>query len=464
MNKIGLGVKDKLDSSFFALFKRFSILSLVFLSGNLIEFVNAIFLSYYSLDAFEAATAALYLCFFIQAPLIHMGSMTQVFVASRYGKKEYRKIGPIVWQMIWVMCLSIFFIIPLGFIAKNLAFGGTLVETLSTQYLNILIPVSFLFPLGTVLSSFYIGQGKSAFVLKMTILSHLINAVLNYLLIYGIGQIVPAMGIRGAAVAALLAQSFLCLILFAKFIELRNHEKYNTRHLTLHFSSLLQLLKLSIPRGVSKLVMTGSWLIVTHIFLTQGPLHTLVLSIGGRLFAFFVFINDGMMDALTSLLAHFMGAQRWEKVWKLIRISYLLLIIIGVMAAFPYLIFPKLLLSFLLKEPVSLTYLQSLIHSIHWLWIFFIADGVHRIFKSLLLASSDTLFYMLYQGISVWFTSVLPIYIGIHIWHFPPEILWRIIACESCLTAWICYLRAKKERWKKTPLFIEAKEHLIEKS
>ena len=78
-------------------------------SQSIMLFVDRLFLSQYSLQAMEAATAAGTLAFAFVFSFISIASISAVLVGKYNGSKEFHKVGRAVWQTIWFALLSTFF-------------------------------------------------------------------------------------------------------------------------------------------------------------------------------------------------------------------------------------------------------------------------------------------------------------------------------------------------------------------
>ena len=90
-------------------------------------------------------------------------------------------------------------------------------------YLNISRFTLILSGCSFIISNMFRSTGQPRVALRISILTTLCNVTLNYLLIFGIGPF-PELGIRGAALATLLAQLIACsvLISYAKI----SHQKF----------------------------------------------------------------------------------------------------------------------------------------------------------------------------------------------------------------------------------------------
>ena len=201
-------------ASFRHLVKVFFPITLSLLSGALLLFVDRVFISRYSLESLEACATAASICMFLQVPFMRVTSMTNPMIGNLIGGNQRNQVGASVWQMIWFALLSTLITLPLGVLAIRFVLQKTFVEVLAIQYLQIILPLNFTFVLGVVLSSFFVAIGRRWIVLGVTLISHLANIVLNYLLIFGIKGVISPLGIKGAAIGTAVAQVLFCIILF----------------------------------------------------------------------------------------------------------------------------------------------------------------------------------------------------------------------------------------------------------
>lgn len=136
---------------------------------------------------------------------------THVLTANAYGEKNYRHIGKILQNSIYVgffiglivTCLGIFFSEPFAqLFAKDQNVGRLAGEFIYFRLLGLplfLITVSY--------RGFYFGIGNTKIFMISGILTNLLNIVFNYVLIYGEFGL-PAMGVAGSGLGSTLATLF----------------------------------------------------------------------------------------------------------------------------------------------------------------------------------------------------------------------------------------------------------------
>src|SRR6185437_9254570 len=253
---------------------------LVLFSGSIIGILERIFLAKYSLDAMEGAVSALYLCRLFQLPCVSIALFTQVFVATYVGAKQFEKIGGCIWQMIWFSFLSLCITLPASLVVGPLFFEGTVIEQTGSQYFYVLAAVNCLYPLSAVLSSFYLGRGQAKLVVIATVVTHLLNAVLDILLIFGVENLIPPLGVLGAAIATAISQGFFCLVLFALFLRNSHRELYGVGNYAFNLQELWNYVKVGLPRALGRIMMLGIGAAAIHLITSKGGDYLIVLSIG----------------------------------------------------------------------------------------------------------------------------------------------------------------------------------------
>ncbi len=416
-------------------------------SASFMGFCDRLYLAHYSLEAWEGSVSAGYLCMLFQHPIIRITSMAQVFVGLYYGSKRLDRIGSTVWQMIWLSLLSICITLPISWLVGPLFFGGTAIKEHASIYFNTMMLFNFLFPLGTAIASFFIGQGRTRIILMTTLFAHGLNIALDYVFIFGIKGIIPSMGTFGAALATGVSQSLFCLILFFFFLRKKDKELYGTHKYQFDSISFWKQFRVGLPRAVARVMILGAWVAISRIMTLKGGDHLIVLTVGGTLIFLFTFINDGMCQAMITIASNLLGARDYSNIWKLARSGLVVLFSATTLLAIPYLVYPSFTLSFFFITPPDPTTLEILKRACIWLWLFFLCYGLHCISLSLITAARDVTFYMLSICL-VWFTSYLPAYLGMNVFNWSADKVWLIMALDSLIFGVLFFLRASKEKWK----------------
>lgn len=422
-------------------------LILTFFSTSFMSFCSRLFLSHYSMEALQGCTCAIYLCGLFQIPCMRLTSTAQVFVGLYKGSNSPKRVGPCIWQMIWFSLISMIVTLPVGLWASHLFFDGSPVRASAASYFDTLLYFNFLFPLGTALSCFYIGRGKTKIIFLITIISHILNILLDLMLIFGVPGLIQPLGALGAAISMAVAQTFFCLLLLLLFLRKEERDLFQTGDYKFKWTVFRECTRIGLPRAIVRIAMLASWAGIVHIMAVKGGDHLLVLSIGGTMLLLFSFINDGMCQGMITIASTLMGSKDYANIWKLVRSSALFLITTTLLLTIPYLIFPNFILSFFSLGEINADTLAILKRSFVWLWIFFFCYGFNAIGLSLITASRDMTFYLIVT-LFVWLTSYLPAYYAMNVWNLSPDWVWLIMSFDTFVFGVVFLLRSLKEKWK----------------
>ena len=165
------------------------------------------FLAWYSAEAIAAAMPAGLLNFAIMSFFIGTASYVGTFVAQYYGAGVKARIGPAVWQGVYLSLAGgviLLTMIPLaGPIFKLVDHESSILrqEVIYFQYLCL---GGFPVIAASALSGFFTGLGRPWPVMWVNMLATAVNLFLDYGMIFGNFGF-PEMGIKGAAIASVIA-------------------------------------------------------------------------------------------------------------------------------------------------------------------------------------------------------------------------------------------------------------------
>lgn len=397
-------------------------LFLTLFSGCFLNFLEQMWFSRFSIHSWEASVNAIYLLRVFQMPCIALAMMTQAYVGFYNGAKQLTAIGRCVWQMIWFAVFSMILTVPLSFFSQHLFFKGLEIEQTVSPYFTILVFCNFLYPLGSALSSFYLGRGKTKFIVIATLTSQLINAGLDVILIFGIDPWIPPMGLKGAAIATLIAQAGFCLLLFVLFLKKSHQETFGTHAWTFHPKDFWRYISPGIPRALGRLSLFAVWAATTHIMSSKGGEYLLMLTIGGTLSMFLSFLSDGVLQAFVVLVSNTLGAQNFNRLKKFLRSGVIFTLALGCLLTLPLVIFPQTALAiFSLKEGLTETFRLTLF----WIWLHTITVIFNGMLLAILISFKDT-FFILIANLFTAAVGYIPTYIGMNYFKFSPDKFWLL--------------------------------------
>ena len=180
------------------------------LAQNVINVTDTAFLGHVSEVALGASAMGglFYICVFTIAFGFSTGS--QIVIARRNGEGRYSDVGPVMIQ--GVMFLFVMALLLFGF---TKAFGGNIMRLLvssesiyegTMEFLDWRIYGFFFSFINVMFRALYIGITRTKVLTINAIVMALTNVVLDYALIFGKFGL-PEMGIKGAAIASVLAEA-----------------------------------------------------------------------------------------------------------------------------------------------------------------------------------------------------------------------------------------------------------------
>lgn len=373
---------------------------------SIMMFSDRAFLAHHSIEAMNVASAT----FMMTAVFVFFGvaiaGIAEVLAGQYNGEKRFDLVSRPIWQMIWFSLSLFLFFIPLGIWGKSWLLPDNLRDSAS-GYFTIICFSAPLWSMQVAFSGFFACTGRSYWLTPVAIIANVINIILDYFLIFGIGSI-PALGAEGAAIATSIAQLIHVLILLSLFLRKREHETYRSRHVTWHPKEILQGLKVGFPNAVSHGVEISAWAFLYRIAAGVSAAHLTVLSAISAIHMLLGFLNEGLKQGVVAIASNLIGAKKFSEIPKLIGSGVKLQAIIGSITFLPMIIFSSELIG-LLGEVAKQTNLHpDLKMGLICMWFFIIFDGLVWVVNGTLTAGGDTRVTMLINIGTAWIVAALP--------------------------------------------------------
>ena len=164
-----------------------------------------------------------------------------------------------------------------------------------------------------VFSAIFNASGNSVTPFIVNSMGLVVNIILDPLLIFGIG-IFPKMGIRGAALATVLAQIVVSII----FITAAKKNKLLFSGLNLfklpESKYIKRLVKLGFPAFLQTAMHSGIGMIIARILSGWGPMAIAVQSIGSQIESISWMTTEGFSTAISAFVGQNYGARNYDRV------------------------------------------------------------------------------------------------------------------------------------------------------
>jgi putative MATE family efflux protein len=314
------------------------------LAQNVINVTDTAFLGRVGEVALGAAAMGglLYICVYTIAFGFSVGS--QILIARRNGEGNYRAVGPIMWQgtafsfgmAVCLLILMYFSAAPLIrlLITSDSIYGATY-EFFTWRIWG------FLFAFVNVMfRGLYIGITRTKVLTMNAVVMALVNVVLDYALVFGeLG--LPEMGVRGAALASVIAEasSLLFFLLYTYYkVDLR---KYGlNRFGQFDLSMVLRILRISCFTMVQYFLAMAIWFVFFMALERLGQRQLAVANIVRSVYVVLLIPVQALSTTANTLVSNLIGAGGSSGVvtllHKISRMSFLIMVVcVGLCVEFP---------------------------------------------------------------------------------------------------------------------------------
>ncbi|HHE65652.1 MAG TPA: MATE family efflux transporter, partial [Bacteroidetes bacterium] len=149
-----------------------------------------------------------------------------------------------------------------------------------------------------------------------------LNAVLDPFLIYGIGPF-PALGVRGAALATLLAEVLEAIVAVYFLAYGKVGVKIRLRHLKPDFDLIKKIVKIGLPLGITNFTEASGFFILTSIISNIGPVAITTWTVYDKITSLFWWMIDSLNNASITIVGQCIGANKFERAEKAVRLTFI---------------------------------------------------------------------------------------------------------------------------------------------
>lgn len=285
---------------------RIAVPMILSMSGfTIMNFVDGVFLARHSSEAVAAAGTAGLVSWLLTSFFVGIVGFTSTIVAHYHGSNREAREGVATWQGIRLAVLASGLLTLLSLFAGPLfrwVGHEPIVQANEIAYFQVMTTGSISCLVATAVCGFFLGRGETRYVFICQIAGQLLNAACGYGLIFGkLGM--PEWGMIGAAVAAVLGQTLVVVLILIRFMMPRYRQPCGTwsgRHFDA--SMTLRLLKFGIPNGFRSVVEMMAWtaflFFIGRIGTTELAASTIAWRINGLVF----FPTLGLSEAIRTLV------------------------------------------------------------------------------------------------------------------------------------------------------------------
>jgi putative MATE family efflux protein len=256
-------------------------------------------------------------------------------VSRRFGENNLEATNHVAGQLFFIsIVLGLVFILAAVFFSDEIlpAIGATPdIMDFSTQYLVIVAYGAPQIIFILVVSNLIRGSGDAVKPMIITIAASVVNIILDPFMILGIGPF-PEMGIRGAALATVIAQSFGAAIGLYYLFARRTTYRIRLSHLKPDISILRDIYRVGAPASILEITESLSFILFNKVVSVYGSVAIaavgLVLRISDLAFMPIIGVSNGLLP----IIGFNFGALNFKRLWhaaKLASISIAILLAVA---------------------------------------------------------------------------------------------------------------------------------------
>lgn len=312
------------------------------LAQNVISLADTMFLGH--VGETELAGGALAAIFYQVAVMFMMGFGvgTQIIIAHRMGEGLPRSVGRLFFHAVCFMLLAAGVVLLLFKGFGSLMLTGMIrtpeVRAAVDEYLQWRVyglPFAFL---SICFNAFYVGTARTRTISAATLTMGVVNVVLDYFLIFGIGPF-PALGMRGAARASVIAEAVgLGVYIVVSLANRTNRSRFRLfSPFPLRGFVYGKMFNMAYPLMLEYLISFGNYFVFFLMIERLGQHPLAVANITRSLYTIFLLPIWGYTATVSSLTAFLCGRQRPQEIPVLVRRCMLLGVVSVSVLILPYL-------------------------------------------------------------------------------------------------------------------------------
>ncbi len=354
-------------------------------------------------DAVAVVGMAFPLVFFLSSFGIGFTIAGTSLTAQYKGAGRISEIKKIFAQYIFILIISAFIFLFLSFTVTDTVL--TMINTPdhifddSSLYLSYIIPSMIFLFITMLYQSFAHGFGDTLSPMKIQLVAVSINIVLDPILIFGIDGFVPAMGIRGAAIATVFAK-FISAVLAIFFIFRKLHIVVpKLKEIKPDLMILKRIMKISLPSSLGMSMTSFGFVFLQGFVNSYGTVVMSAHTIGNRLTSLFMMPAMGLSNALASIVGQCLGAKKIERAKESIKITFYT--VIGFLAPINILIYfyGEYLTRFFVNDPEVITIGVSMFRILS---VASFSFSIIHIFMGVFNGSGFTKYNMVFNSSRLW--------------------------------------------------------------
>lgn len=393
---------------------------------SIVMITDSAFLSRYNTIDFDAAGNAGLLYITLYVILMGMSDGTQILMARRIGEETSRELPQLFGSALFLNFIGAIVLFAIAqvlmppliesIVSNNEIAEG---EAQFVQYRSL----GLFFSVGILaINAYFLSIGKTGVVLMGSLVIAIGNIALDYFMIFGIGSL-PAMGLKGAALASTFAEALGLIYLLYAFLNNKDQKQHKIiRHLRVKKQSIFRLFKLSSPIMLQGLVALSTWT-TFFIWIEQMGTHELTISQVIRSLYFLTFVPIwGFAGTTKTYVSQYVGKKDFNGVKLAQRKIQMLTILSLLLITHGMILYPSALVSLINPDP---SIQQESVEILRFVFGSILIFGISSVYFQSISGTGNTRFTFIVELTAV-FIYILSAYILIKVFHVSLFWVWSV--------------------------------------
>ncbi len=320
--------------------------------------IDAIFIGRLSSDALAAITLTFPIIFFIIAIGSGIRIGTTSLIARFIGAKKIDEARQVASHSIIIGIMITILSIILGLVSIDNIFifmgADYNVIALATDYINIIFYGIVIMYMSFILNGILHGEGDMRTPMKALVIAVILNIILDPLLIFGIGPF-PTLGIKGAAIATVIARISGLVYLMFHFISRKSTITPIIHGFKYDNKIIRKILSIGIPASLSTASMSISFIIITSFVARFGSEAIAAFGAAGRVESIAALPTLAIASVVITMVGQNAGNKRYDRSKKTIKSAIKLVALAMILLTSILITFPDIFIKVFSEDPTVIS-------------------------------------------------------------------------------------------------------------
>ncbi len=275
-------------------------------------------------QAIAALTVVIPYYILVIAISVGTGIGINALASRRFGERNIEATNHVAGQVFWLAgFLGVIFLMAAVFFSEPiLIMSGATPDIMdfATQYLTVLgFGMPFIFFM-IIVNNLLRGSGDAVRPMVFMITATVVNIILDPFLIFGLGPF-PEMGVRGAALATVIAQLLGAGLSFYYIVARKSVYRIKFLYLRPSLPIIRDIYRVGFPSMILEIMESVSFAVFNYVLSAFGSLALAAAGIAIRIIDLAWMPMFGAAQGLLPIVGFSFGARLWKRLWRAVKLA-----------------------------------------------------------------------------------------------------------------------------------------------